>query len=172
MDSLRIFTLEAFFFTRARKYHEIFVANWMTFHVKISSFRVTRLRWIVERRFQRWFESNFCAFNFATIVKVFEALRDVASFAGRSLLGDVHSCNSIDGTGIHFLFVSIESWSFQFYLPSVERGLLSNIDNDNESMQAFLRRRIFLQIVEIEIRESSCLDKGIPSLYLYFERSC
>lgn len=97
MDSLRIFTLEAFFFTRARKYHEIFVANWMTFHVKISSFRVTRLRWIVERRFQRWFESNFCAFNFATIVKVFEALRDVASFAGRSLLGDVHSCNSIDG---------------------------------------------------------------------------
>lgn len=77
------------------------------------------------------------------------------------------------GTVIHFLFVSIESWSFQFYLPSVERGLLSNIDNDNnESMQAFLRRRIFLQIVEIEIRESSCLDKGIPSLYLYFERSC
>lgn len=97
MDSFHIFTLEAFFFTRARKYHEIFVANWMTFHVKISSFRVTRLRWIVERRFQRWFESNFCAFNFATIVKVFEALRDVASFAGRSLLGDVHSCNSIDG---------------------------------------------------------------------------
>lgn len=76
------------------------------------------------------------------------------------------------GTDIHFLFVSIESWSFQFYLLSVKRGLLSNIDNDNESMQAFLRRRIFLQIVEIEIRESSCLDKGIPSLYLYFERSC
>lgn len=69
------------------------------------------------------------------------------------------------GTVIHFLFVSIESWSFQFYLLSVERGLLSNIDNDNESMQAFLRRRIFLQIVEIEICESSCLDKGIPSVF-------
>lgn len=70
----------------------------------------------------------------------------------RPLLEDLYLATSIPvirsmSTDIHFLFVLIESWSFQFYLLSVERGLLSNIDNDNESiaMQAFLQRHIFLE---------------------------